>query len=513
MKVREMTRRGALTGVSSLALCAAGLVGLASPALADSLPGPGQPGAPTSGSITVHKYAGTTVEKTGRSRAAGAAGNVRSNGAELDGVDRHPLAGIPFSVSAVGVGTNESCDLLDLSDSANWDSLPQLASGDLPAGYCSVPVGLAQNTDADGVTTFAGLPLGLYLVTEGESDLVQAAVAPFLVTVPYPSTEGTGPAATNEWLYDVHVYPKNQILGSGSKVMTGTGSGLGSLTSWTITSRPLGSYDDGAANLTAYVLSDPLADQLEYAPGTSELSYQTPGGSVEAVDPSYATFTDNELRAPTYTFTPEGLAWLATLPAGTQFIWDLQTAVIGVTTHGGIANRAYENTGTDDVEIGHATTFWGEARLLKQDSSTSAPLAGAQFQVFNANEDQTCEGELGDPVEVNGSTMFASDENGEVFIAGLYTGDDYITTPGRPYCVVETKAPAGYVLDSAPVQIFVGEGTMPWGYVAMINNVKQDGPNLPLTGAQGTLLLSLGGLALVAIASGLYLVQRRRSNQ
>lgn len=67
-----------------------------------------------------------------------------------------------------------------------------------------------QKTDATGVTTFDQLEVGLYLVVETTKPAaVTEAVAPFLVSVPMTRVGEDGKTATTEWLYDIHVYPKN----------------------------------------------------------------------------------------------------------------------------------------------------------------------------------------------------------------------------------------------------------------------------------------------------------------
>ena len=73
-------------------------------------------------------------------------------------------------------------------------------------------------TGADGIATLnedirgessTGLPLGLYLVVETQSPAsVTTRCKPFLVSVPMTRIGATKPG--EEWLYDVHVYPKNK---------------------------------------------------------------------------------------------------------------------------------------------------------------------------------------------------------------------------------------------------------------------------------------------------------------
>lgn len=68
--------------------------------------------------------------------------------------------------------------------------------------------GNEQKTDDKGVTTFTNLPVGLYVVMETTKPAaVTAAVEPFLVSI--PMTRVATNTANKEWLYDVHVYPKN----------------------------------------------------------------------------------------------------------------------------------------------------------------------------------------------------------------------------------------------------------------------------------------------------------------
>lgn len=64
-----------------------------------------------------------------------------------------------------------------------------------------------QTTGADGVATFAGLDVGVYLVAETNSDPHTTRVTPnFFVSIPMTNPEG------DDWLYDVHVYPKNALV-------------------------------------------------------------------------------------------------------------------------------------------------------------------------------------------------------------------------------------------------------------------------------------------------------------
>lgn len=66
-------------------------------------------------------------------------------------------------------------------------------------------------TNKDGEVTFSNVPLGLYVAIETTKPAeVTSAVAPFLISVPMTKVGQNGNDAATEWLYDIHVYPKNQ---------------------------------------------------------------------------------------------------------------------------------------------------------------------------------------------------------------------------------------------------------------------------------------------------------------
>ena len=65
-------------------------------------------------------------------------------------------------------------------------------------------------TDEKGEVKFGDLDIGLYVVVETKKPAaVTEAVAPFLVSVPMTKVGENGNADPTQWLYDIHVYPKN----------------------------------------------------------------------------------------------------------------------------------------------------------------------------------------------------------------------------------------------------------------------------------------------------------------
>ena len=87
------------------------------------------------------------------------------------------------------------------------------------------PTGTSETTDTDGVAKFKNLELGLYVVIETKTPpAVTKAVTPFLVSVPMTKvvTGMESKKTATEWLYDIHVYPKNSTA-MGSVTLTKKG--------------------------------------------------------------------------------------------------------------------------------------------------------------------------------------------------------------------------------------------------------------------------------------------------
>lgn len=473
-------RRGGRTVLSAavaLLLLALSLVGLGSAAMA--APAPGQEGAPTSGSLTIHKYAGTP---TGQA----------NDGTELNPLPgRQPLSGVEFTVRPVTAIRGVP---VDMSTSASWDTLAGYtanppAEADLTLGAPTTVV-----TGADGSVT-ANLPLGLYFVQEtgsGAHNITQP-VADFLVSIPFPQ----GAAG---WNYNVHVYPKNLVEGEATKTVDDSSAVAdGDAVSWTVTSAPLGSGNVGRP-LTQFVMADTLDSRLQFVPGSVTV---TAGGQV--LDPSFYTVTHpgglgGALRI---AMTAQGLNHLGTLDASATVEFTFDTEVHGI---GVIPNTATVIVGDGQVTEEYATdpaqTPWGAVVIAKSDADNGEALGGATFQVFD-NAAGT-----GTPitVDVDGTptTDFVTAADGTVTIPGLKEGT---------YWLKETVAPVGYTLPTSLFQVDVRAGeTADLSTVTReIENQKQAVPELPFTGGNGQLLLTLAGVTLLLVAGGLMLLRSRRN--
>lgn len=152
------------------------------------------------GSITIHKY-----EYNGD---GGTTGNGSENEQAPDGA--RPLKDAGFTIYKVA---NE--EDLEGYYSTNPAALPSVGDyttkdGKIKTEYAKGQVGKEITTGTDGIAKFEHLALGFYVVVETKTpDKVTTAIKPFLVSVPMTTTDG------ENWLYDVHVYPKNKTTYGG----------------------------------------------------------------------------------------------------------------------------------------------------------------------------------------------------------------------------------------------------------------------------------------------------------
>lgn len=213
MKKVKRFLTGLLSAALALSLCAM-------PAMAASdgettTPPPANPvWTETEGSITIHKY-----EWNGKNGEAGTGEAGDSLPSNDKGETPTPLAGATFTVYQV---KNEE-DLKKYYDGKDVDwptSWEDYAEKDATTGGYKlnskassdssvIKVG-SKTTNTSGVVKFEKLPLGLYLVLETETpDSVKTACVPFFVSVPMTKVSDDTNGALTDWLYDVHVFPKN----------------------------------------------------------------------------------------------------------------------------------------------------------------------------------------------------------------------------------------------------------------------------------------------------------------
>lgn len=168
----------------------------------------------TEGSITIHKY-----EWNGDAGKSGTGEPGDSLPSNDKGEMPTPLAGATFTVYQVKneAELKEYYDNYDGKKDVAWPtSWKDYAEKDTTTGAYKLrdSVSLTEvgskTTDASGVVKFEKLPLGLYLVLETKTpDSVKTACEPFFVSVPMTKVSGDTNGGLTDWLYDVHVFPKN----------------------------------------------------------------------------------------------------------------------------------------------------------------------------------------------------------------------------------------------------------------------------------------------------------------
>lgn len=168
----------------------------------------------TEGSITIHKY---EWNETNRGPATGEPEDAGSLPSNDKGEKPTPLAGATFTVYQV----KSADELKDYYNGKNvtWPtSWEEYAEKNTTTGGYKLKSGVtatvtevgSKTTNTSGVVKFEKLPLGLYLVLETETpDSVKTACEPFFVSVPMTKVSDDANGGLTDWLYDVHVFPKN----------------------------------------------------------------------------------------------------------------------------------------------------------------------------------------------------------------------------------------------------------------------------------------------------------------
>lgn len=189
------------------------------------------------GSITIHKFEYNPSSGAPSQQGTGAEGEGAPTGAT-------PLDGVTFEIYQVqsqtwlesyygGQVTASSQDFSKMDASDYYTKNSTTGAITVNSGATKVATVTTTTTETDkGVAKKDGLALGLYLVVETKApDKVTSPADPFLVSV--PMTRIADNDTTNkltDWIYDVHVYPKNSTTYSQvtieKKGYTGGGTGV-----------------------------------------------------------------------------------------------------------------------------------------------------------------------------------------------------------------------------------------------------------------------------------------------
>lgn len=458
--------------------------------------------------ITVHKHA---------EPSSGPAGN----GTVLDPEpSTAKLSGVEFILQKI------TC--VKVTESTDWPIIAGLkvdATGTVkkPDGTeCTVDTAETTQQTVDGVTTFDVRP-GVFLVTEGEDkgnekpgdNNITAKAAPFIVTVPFPSKTAADPNK-REWNYNVHVYPKNSVTGITKDVDDSGALVAGDPVDWTVEATVPAfppcepedpedpqSVPENCKELESFVIRDTFDSRLKY--GSASVTGLEFAAEDELVADDYSvvstTLPDGKTQVDVV-FTNTGIAKLQNNGAKkVQVVFKTSVKEDADIGNGDIPNTATVYVNDPGYEHGVDSedkhTYWGELKITKTDKDNTKKLSGAEFKVYTENPDENS--------AATSVATLVTDENGVASV---------ILKKGT-YYVKETKAPAGYVLDTEVKTVTIDPTASPATVKVglPIKNVKSDVPDLPLTGASGQLLMMVGGGAVILLAAGtgLVAIKRRRA--
>ena len=479
------------------------------------------------GSITIHKLVKDNTN-----------GTTAGNGLEDANASGDPLDGVTFTVEKL---TN-----VDLTTQAGWEKLAGFNGNVDTAKADGTDAAITKTTAGGGLAKFDGLPLGAYIVTETATPAGYVGSKPFIITVPM-----THPTDLNKWVYDVHAYPKNSKAGVDKTVKDDTTPAIGSEISYTIKS------DVPAAEaLDYYDVVDQYDKRVELPEANVALKLiNGKTGEVALVkDTDYklisADGTDGKTKFWTAEFTAAGrkklidnrkddttkvqmdLSGTVNEPVGTDGIYKntgylLPSAPSNGWTPG---SGTVPPPGTPKSEV---ESKFGKVKITKTSAKAKPDgsfdkLSGAKFAVYKCTPQSTptanfdsVDATLDQKLTVNGATEFTTGTDGTVTIDGLRNNDwennETVTNPGW-YCLVETKAPAGYELQARPIAFQIlqsnSKADNTYTLATTVKDVpKNGGFNLPVTGAAGIGVLIGAGTLLVGGAGAIALANKRRKDQ
>lgn len=424
-------------------------------------------------------------------------------------------------------------------------------------------------TDIDGVIRWNDVPWGLYLVREtgAPSDVIRAG--DFLVAVPLTDPASAGGALTS-WLDEIYVYPKNGRSDVEKTVENAEQLKVGDTVTWIIDTAIPDVRDQTTGAFLAtdrFEIHDVLTDS-QLSTTAAGVNVTSPAGFVKGAAGDYTVESATAGMAPNTTttwkvvFTQAGRDKLAAAltahaadtdpdkgPAPRVLV-TLDTLVKSV---GEIPNSALvfpngssitENT---PLESDPSTVKYGSYALQKQSQGvpdgTTPNLAGAEFMVF-ASEAAALAADPADAIKPAGNPtgVWTTDAQGRVDLSGLRYSDfadgepqtKFLDAPGQTcadknvgpasatcvvnakfqtYWLVETKALQNHQLLAEPHPFIVNadSASTTTQTEAIVNQYNRNGFVLPLTGGTGTLLLTIGGIALLAIV--LVAARRRRHSE
>lgn len=400
--------------------------------------------------------------------------------------------------------TNKSQNIITICDGMSWTGTAAKTVTFKYDGSADVPT--QQITD---------LADGIYYVYCSKKPGTVKSVQGSLISLPY--FDGT------DWKYNyetVNLASKINVSGiTVTKTVEDSKVGTQKNAEYTLTASTAGSTTN---KVGTYAIVDNMDNALSLIDSTVKVYFVKEGVETPAEDgdftvvPGYA-YKDATGNEATATFAV--VASDALLQGDKFYGYDTIKVTFSAKVNADIAEKVttdlpntdglyYGNEGNFTYKPGNNTVNVATAGLdvTKVDgNATSTKLAGAEFTLY---KDSTCT----EAIVVEGETVKATTTtNGnDKFYYGTH---EFYFTPGVDYFVKETKAPAGYNINStifkvtAVAKAYIPVGTVENGAATV---VKDYPVTVPQTGGMGTMMFYVGGAALIACAGVLLFVLKRK---
>lgn len=531
-------------------------------------------------SITIHKYQGpaTSIKSDGSDQSAAVSG-------------KKAVKGVEFTLYKVTLttGKDENAKKIDLSTPEGWERIKEIQNLDpstkkaasffegTSPKFAKTKV-KADTTGDDGSVKFDGLAESLYYVEETDTKgaqtkgddgnwnpvTVTGKVDPFFITTPLSHKT----ADSWDWLYDVNVYPKNDISSDVPTKAPQTPSKFyvdkdgSTVIPWDISIPLMPPSDNKTYKKIGFV--DSLPEGLTFKDATNVmLVKKAKTGNAQATDEpltvttDYTATADTNNKKVTFSLSPSRLTSLSA-------DFSTNTYVLKVTLNTkvtkGTKNFTNFITGwIDDSKIGdgdennpcvptadnptkcdknpHGTSHFATLKITKVNDAEKGKgkkvLKGAKFAVYSIKDSSTALDGVTtqnlatttDPVKTgtnNDQLTIETGDDGTASVDLFISNDDKTTS--KKYCLVETEAPAGFKKVETPHCYSVEAETtnnVTNGVVAanakeIVNSQATEIDKilaaLPMTGARGLVLLTAFGI--VGLGGTLfYIITRRRKEQ
>lgn len=400
--------------------------------------------------------------------------------------------------------TNKSQNIITICDGMSWTGTAAKTVTFKYDGSADVPT--QQITD---------LADGIYYVYCSKKPGTVKSVQGSLISLPY--FDGT------DWKYNyetVNLASKINVSGiTVTKTVEDSKVGTQKNAEYTLTASTAGSTTN---KVGTYAIVDNMDNALSLIDSTVKVYFVKEGVETPAengdftVVPGYA-YKDATGNEATATFAV--VASYALLQGDKFYGYDTIKVTFSAKVNADIAEKVttdlpntdglyYGNEGNFTYKPGNNTVNVATAGLdvTKVDgNATSTKLAGAEFTLY---KDSACT----EAIVVEGETVKATTTtNGnDKFYYGTH---EFYFTPGVDYFVKETKAPAGYNINStifkvtAVAKAYTPVGTVENGAATV---VKDYPVTVPQTGGMGTMMFYVGGAALIACAGVLLFVLKRK---